>query len=235
VNDRPARFALFSRRFPVLLTLVAGSLGAMSAARAADPLGLYLGAAYGQAHIRAQLGDLALSGAYPLGEFDATHSAYQAMIGIRPLSFLGAEITYVDLGQRTLGYPPSASLAGAGQVPGGSNVPIGQQASQRGEGAFALLYLPVPIIDVYVKAGVARMTTDSSATYVAPGVGTCQINQPNCADFSVGRSATDTSFAYGAGLQWKLGDWAVRGEYERFSAAGANPTLLSVGMVYWIP
>jgi hypothetical protein len=45
---------------------------------------------------------------------------------------------------------------------------------------------------------------------------------------------TTTAFAYGAGLQWTLGDWAVRGEYERFSAAGENPTLLSIGMTYWI-
>jgi hypothetical protein len=30
-----------------------------------------------------------------------------------------------------------------------------------------------------------------------------------------------------------LGNWAVRGEYERFDAAGANPALLSLGMTYW--
>jgi opacity protein-like surface antigen len=48
------------------------------------------------------------------------------------------------------------------------------------------------------------------------------------------RSSSDVGFAYGAGLQWKLGQWAVRGEYERFDAAGANPSLLSIGMTYWI-
>jgi hypothetical protein len=35
-------------------------------------------------------------------------------------------------------------------------------------------------------------------------------------------------------LQWKLGQWAVRGEYERFSAAGANPSLLSLSMTFWL-
>jgi hypothetical protein len=45
---------------------------------------------------------------------------------------------------------------------------------------------------------------------------------------------TDDAFAHGAGLQWKLGPWAVRGEYERFSAAGANPGPLSIGMTCWI-
>jgi len=62
----------------------------------------------------------------------------------------------------------------------------------------------------------------------------CQIGHPDCNTYTVARSSTDTAFAYGAGVQWKLGDWAVRGEYERFDAAGANPTLLSIGMTYWI-
>jgi len=26
----------------------------------------------------------------------------------------------------------------------------------------------------------------------------------------------------------------VRGEYERFSAAGANPSLLSISMTFWL-
>ena len=216
-----------------LAALIPCWLGVAAAAQASDLLGFYLGAAYGQAHIRAQLDDLAPHG-LALGEFDATHSAYQAMLGIRALSFLGAEMTYMDFGRRSFGNPGFAVVAGGGQVPS-SNLPIAVQGKQKGEGAFALLYLPVPLIDVYVKAGVSRITTDTSATYTAPGVATCAVEHLNCANFSVTRSATDTSFAYGAGLQWKLGPWAVRGEYERFDAAGANPSLLSIGMTYWIP
>lgn len=209
------------------LILLIAPLAGTGVARASDPLGLYIGAAYGQAHIRAQLDNLPPAG-YSLGEFDATHSAYQAVLGVRPLSFLGAEITYMDFGQRSFGGPTA-------EVAAGNNNVIGAQASQKGEGAFALLYLPVPVIDVYAKAGLSRITTNTSITYVRPGVGTCTIDNPNCADVTVGRNATDTSFAYGAGAQWKLGDWAVRGEYERFSAAGENPILLSIGMIYWLP
>ena len=200
---------------------------AMTTARAAGPLDLYIGAAYGQAHIRAQLNELATLPA-SLGGFDSTHSAYQAMIGIRALSFLGAEVTYMDFGQQSV-RGPGVPIAG---LPGSSVT--SEQVSQKGEAAFAMLYLPVPIIDVYAKAGFSRITTDMSATYVAAGVSTCQILQPNCAEASAGRSSTDTAFAYGAGLQWKLGPWAVRGEYERFDAAGANPSLLSIGMTYWL-
>ena len=31
----------------------------------------------------------------------------------------------------------------------------------------------------------------------------------------------------------KFGAWAVRAEYERFNAAGGNPTLVSLGIM-WI-
>lgn len=200
-----------------LLALVLCPLAAAGSAQAADLLGFYIGGAFGQAHVRVQPGRFpgGSGSPFPLPAFDATHSAYQAMLGIRALSFLGAEITYVDLGR------PSAGTAA--------------RASQKGEAAYALLYLPVPVIDVYVKAGVSRMTTDIDATYLLPGVALCQIGHPDCGVVNVRGSSTDTSFAYGAGVQWRLGDWAVRGEYERFEAAGATPTLLAVGMTYWIP
>jgi opacity protein-like surface antigen len=209
--------------------LIVGSLGAMTIAQA-DPLDLYLGASFGQAHIRAQLNGL--SGASgplgSLGSFDSTKSAYQAMLGIRLISFLGAEVDYMDLGQQ--------SVRGPGQpAPGepGSFV-AAEQVSQKGEAAFGMLYLPVPVIDVYVKAGISHITTDMSATIDSPGVGTCAISHPNCALSYASHSSSDVGFAYGAGVQWKLGQWAVRGEYERFDAAGANPSLLTIGMTYWI-
>jgi opacity protein-like surface antigen len=218
MKNRSALSAISLRSALASAALILGSLGAVTAAQA-DPLDLYLGAAFGQAHIRAQLNGL--SGAAgplgSLGDFDSTKSAYQAMLGIRLLSFLGAEVDYMDLGQQ--------SVRGPGQpVPGepGSYVSA-EQVSQKGEAAFGMLYLPVPVIDVYVKAGLSRITTDMSATISGPA-GTSY----------AAHSASDVGFAYGAGVQWKLGQWAVRGEYERFDAAGANPSLLTIGMTYWI-
>jgi opacity protein-like surface antigen len=212
MNDRISRLVFSWRRVLALIALMLGSLAAAGVAQATDPLGLYLGAAYGQAHIRNQLGVLGSP------EFDATHSAYQGMLGIRPLSFLGAEITYMDFGRQLRRLPYATADEG-----------------QKGEAAYALLYLPVPVIDVYVKAGLSRITTDGTVNYDLVGVGTCTIGNPNCGTFTATTHSTNIAFAYGAGLQWKLGDWAVRGEYERFSAAGANPTLLSIGMIYFIP
>lgn len=216
MNDRPwpPRFSVRSVLMVTALSLC--PLAAPGIAQADDPLGLYIGAGYGQGHIKAQLQGL---GAL-LGEFGANHSAYQAMLGIRPISFLGAEITYVDFGQSSIGNPTGYGALPLPSIP----YPAAVQVSQKGEAAYGLLYLPVPIIDVYVKAGVSRISTDMSATYtVTTGAEV------------IGRSITDTSFAYGAGVQWKLAQWAVRGEYERFSVAGANPSLFSIGMTYWIP
>lgn len=212
-----------------LAALILGSLGVTTVAQADDLLGLYVGAAYGQAHIRAQLNGLGGSGFSgslgSLGGFDTTHTAYQAMLGIRALSFLGAEVTYMDLGQ--------GSIRGPGEpVPGLPAFVNAEQVSQKGEAAFAMLYLPVPIIDVYVKAGVSRITTDMSATLQFSDNLACAASSA-CNPAAV-RSSADVGFAYGAGLQWKLGQWAVRGEYERFDAAGANPSLLSIGMTYWL-
>lgn len=193
--------------------LLLGSLAAIGTASAADPLGLYFGAAYGQSHVSARFDQVVPGSA---GELDSTDSAsFQGMIGIRPIPFLGAEVTYTDFGQRS-SFGSGAPVAGAPFV-------TSAQASQKGEAAFAMLYLPVPLIDVYVKAGLSRITTDMSATYQLDG-GT----------YTAYRSRDDVGFAYGAGLQWKLGQWAVRGEYERFDAAGGHPSLLSIGMTYFL-
>jgi hypothetical protein len=42
----------------------------------------------------------------------------------------------------------------------------------------------------------------------------------------------NAGFAGGAGAQFKIGPFAVRGEYERFNAAGGNPSLSSVGIIW---
>jgi opacity protein-like surface antigen len=189
----------------------------MTVARADDLLGLYFGAGYGQAHLRAEPGQIIPQSTGSLSGFDMTHSAFKAIAGIRPLPFVGAEISYMDFGR-------VSSLTGEA-VPGVPGAVVSsEQVSQKGETAFALLYLPVPIVDVYLKGGLSRITTEFGVTGTGVGSGA----------FSADHDSTDTAFAYGAGLQWKLGQWAVRGEYERFSAAGANPSLLSLSMTFWL-
>ncbi len=190
---------------------------------AADPVGLYVGAAISQSRVEANgqhidAGSLVYT---DTGSFKENDSAFKLMVGIRPTSLLGAELAYNDFGH------PSGSF----NVLGPANV------SMTGESAFGLLYLPVPLIDFFLKAGVARIQSTLN------GTGTFK---PNCLDghlcplqsvefigiepFQLDR--TNTSFAAGAGLQYKLGSWAVRAEYERFNAAGGNPSLASLGFTW---
>ena len=173
-----------------------------AAARADDVLGLYVGASAGQSQVEATVPNI--------GGFEQNHSAYKLIVGIRPISAFGAEVSYVDLGH------PSGGGAAASNV------------SQSGADAFAVVYLPVPVVDVFVKAGLARLQTTVNG--INPGVGTCTTTDPNCALFRL--EHTESSFAAGAGAQVKFGSLAVRAEYERFSAAGGNPSFISLGLTW---
>src|SRR5207245_1762010 len=126
------------------------------------------------------------------------------------ISLLGAEVSYMDFGD-----------------PGGSLFGYPATTSMKGGSVFGMLYLPVPIIDVYLKAGIASI--HSTVNGFAP-IG-CFAGGP-CAPVPVHESRTDTSFAGGAGAQIKFGSWATRGEYERFNAAGENPYMLSLGLTW---
>src|SRR5207253_9477141 len=59
-------------------------------ARAADPPGLYLGGAFGQARVDAP--------APLVGQVKEDHSAFKIIVGLRPISLLGAELAYADFG-----------------------------------------------------------------------------------------------------------------------------------------
>jgi opacity protein-like surface antigen len=170
---------------------------------AGDLLGLYVGGSAGQSQVEANVPTV--------GDFKQNHSAFKLIAGIRPISLIGAELSYIDFGH-----------------PSGSINAVSSNVSEKGADAFGVLYLPVPVVDVFVKAGLARL--QSTLTSFKSGVGTCTVTNPNCALFRLDR--TNTSFAAGAGAQVKFGPWAVRAEYERFNAAGGNPSLVSLGLTW---
>jgi opacity protein-like surface antigen len=191
--------AFFAATMVVLMTAVLPTHHAL----ASDLLGLYVGGAVGQSQVEANVPSV--------GEFKENHSAFKVIAGIRPIPLIGAELSYVHFGH------PSGNINSSPS-----------DVAEKGADAFAVLYLPVPVVDVFVKAGLARL--QSTANGVRAGVGACPISFPNCALFRFDR--TDTSFAAGAGTQFKLGAWAVRAEYERFNAAGGNPSLVSLGVTW---
>ena len=217
------------RLLPVLGALLIAPLSPPAHA-ATNLLNVYVGAALGHASLRAK--DFGLIPAIPesLGSFDRGNTAYQFMAGVRGLYLLGAEVDYFHLGSGGV----SPSFSGIGTL-GTAHL------SQQGEAAFGLLYLPIPVpmLDVYVKAGVARLTSDLSASGSTCSSGSaclplCSINVCPNGRFSGRFSTTETTFAAGAGVQWRFGNWAVRGEYERFDALGEHPDLLSVGVTWTV-
>ncbi len=195
-------------------------IGTAPVANAADLLGVYVGGAVGQARIdTGNLQAATVAGAFNFGTFNENHTAYKLIGGVRAISLIGAEIEYMDFGH------PGKSFSLAG-------VTTSADVKMSGTAAYGMLYLPVPVVNVYVKAGLARLQATSNVSVILPGVGTCPVSVPNCALFSQRNSATNTSFAAGAGAQVKLGAWALRAEYERFSAAGGNPALTSLAVAW---
>ncbi|HVH84498.1 MAG TPA: hypothetical protein VM713_09300, partial [Steroidobacteraceae bacterium] len=131
------------------LACAAWLAAAAGSAHADDLLGFYLGGTDGKATIDASTG--LVSG------FGVHSSAYTIIAGWRPRPELSAELQYFDFGHSsgTTDYR-------------NSNVPLTNSASRKGEGAFGILYLPTPIVDFYMKAGLAKLHT--TATTI---VGTC--------------------------------------------------------------
>jgi Outer membrane protein beta-barrel domain len=177
---------------------------------AEDLMGVYIGGAIGQSRVEATETACACD-LYPdvvTEKLDKKHLAFQATLGARPTSLVGAEIDYIDFAKpegEAFGFPATASI--------------------KGVAAFGILYLPVSAVDFYLKAGAARLKSAVKYSYCSP----CACNF--CLN-SIELDRTNTSGAGGVGAQYKVGSWAVRAEYERFNAAGGNPSLLSAGITW---
>src|SRR5690349_2567444 len=97
---------------------LAASLAASSAS-ALDVLGFYVGAGLGQSRIEAD------AGAISTQSFKENHSAWKLVAGVRPISLIGAEVSYTNFGD------PETTIAG---------VPV--RADLKGYGVSGLLFAP---------------------------------------------------------------------------------------------
>jgi len=208
--------ALRALGFLVLLSPVAD-------ARSEDLLGPYVGGAIGRSEVVASAFYPVPLSPYP-GTFKRDEMGFQVMLGIRPISWIGAEITYFDLGHSS----GSIVVPFESEIP--HNVSYEAAASVKGAGAFGIVYLPIPLIDLYAKIGIAR--TQSSLAGIYPsGNNICLPNLP-CGTNPFQLGDTSIGVAEGGGVQYKLGSWAFRAEYERFNSLGEHPSLLSVGVTW---
>jgi len=128
---------------------------------------------------------------------------------------VGAEITYMDFGH------PSGTV---GTIPLGGAVPISGDVKMKGSAAFGVLYLPVPVIDIYAKAGLARLQTTENVTFRLPApYATCVIEGGPSCQFSKRYDVTNTGLAAGAGAQFKFGSLSVRGSTSDLARQVVTP------------
>jgi hypothetical protein len=187
----------------LLLALTSG------AARADDLLGFYLGAAFGKAWLDTSNG--LMSG------FGSDKHASEFMVGWRPMPELAAELEYINFGSSS-GYTSYQD----------TNDQLLNDASRKGLAAFGVLYLPTPVVDFYLKAGVAKLHTQVT-TMVQP----CPMGE-DCPPLAnpLPVDSTAVGLAGGGGLMYRFRRLELRLDYARFAAFGGNPYLATVGLTY---
>jgi hypothetical protein len=202
---------------------VVGAAVASGPLAAADFLGLYFGGAVGHSTVRAdQVGFVDATGTALAGpvSLSAHHPGWKLVAGLRPLSLIGAEIEYIDFGKPT-----------ATSTPSGFGLGYTADVRAKATAAFGVLYapIPLPLVDVYGKAGLARLqtTVDGTAGFGCFPPLTCPL-----ASGGFHRDQSTTRPAYGAGAQVKVGRLAIRAEYERINANNGDPDLLSIGATW---
>jgi OmpA-like transmembrane domain len=164
IKRRSPLWAHFRCSLSILFVVLVGL--APEVAGAADLLGLYIGGAAGQSQLRGEIKSFncgpfvgspgasclgGISAATPSVSFGHNTTGWEAFAGIRPVSFLGAEVEYIDFGSS-----------------GGTSVAIDSTANTlamagsatthpTATALFAVGYLPVPVphLDIFAKAGVA--------------------------------------------------------------------------------
>ena len=182
---------------------------AAGGAHADDLLGYYFGGTYGKATVDASTG--LVSG------FGVHSSAYTVIAGWRFIPELSAELQYLDFGHSR-----------GTSVYKNSNVPLTNSASRKGEGAFGILYLPTPIVDFYMKAGLAKLhTTATTIVGTCPTGGVCP---PLANPLPV--NSTGVGVAGGGGVMYRFRSLEIRAEYERFAALGGNPYMVTGGFTW---
>lgn len=188
------RSGLSGIRHGLAALLAIGALGLVSAPAAAQVPGVdfYIGAGIGQSDVDINADEL---GAL---DFDPKDTGWKLIAGLRVASLLGAELEYIDFGK-----------------PNGDDSSV----DYKGIAAYGLLYapLPLPILDLYAKAGMAKLDANLAVDGLGEG------------------DAKDTNFSYGLGAQLKFGSFAIRGEWEKFKVKEAGdtikPSLLSLSFI----
>ena len=177
--------------------LVLGLLFVLAAGAAqADSGTFYLGAGVS----KDRMSGIAAQGAdFP--DIDAT--SWKVYVGFRPLPVVAVELDYLDLGARDFSVTAPFSTC-----PVNGCLTSHSDAKAFAGYAVGFLPIPVPFLDVFGKAGLARwqLNGSSNSSVFAPA----------------SLSANGTDFAWGLGGQVHFGNFGARLEYENFRIQNTN-------------
>lgn len=176
-----------------LLPLTVLALAAATTAQAADN-GFYLGAGVTQAQVDGIFGS----------QLDIDNTAWKLIAGFRPIDLLAVEANYMDLGSESRSF-------------GGGLASASVDAKAFAAYAVGFLPLPLPLLDVYAKAGLARWDLQGNAS----GAVLTSVDD------------NGTEFAWGAGAQVSFGSLAARLEYENFDIQNTDGADLYTLGVTW--
>jgi hypothetical protein len=180
------REAFIMRR---LVWLTALALGATTAQAGTDLF--YLGAGVTEGSLTASN-----NGYLAFGEPELQNTSWTAYAGVRPLSWLALEADRIDFGS-----------GNAGSFSNESTSNTHADASAWAVYAVGFLPVPLPLVDVYGKLGVARWKLNSTLTQ------TPNFPPPDTV-ITTPRSYSGTDVAWGVGVQAHIKLLGVRLEYE---------------------
>jgi opacity protein-like surface antigen len=146
---------------------------------------------------------------------DISGSSWKAFVGIRPMNVFAVEADYMDLGSGNSSFPPSVPVS----CPPGQTCNGMAHSSSTAYAGYLVGFLPIPlpIVDIYGKLGVARWKLDG--------------NINNLVSTPTGFSKNGTDVAWGIGVQAHITMFGARLEYENFNipnTSGAKIASLSV-------
>ena len=159
-------------------------------------------------YIGAAVGEATTDDTLGVGElYDDTDQLEKFIVGWRPMDWFAIEASYFDLGVVQLDQTVPASA------------PF--RLEQDGWDVFAVGLWEISAIDLFAKVGVVN--SDADLTQSTGGGQTSSVDE-------------DTDFAWGVGVQFRVGKFATRIEYEKLTISNGerfdHPELLSLGVTW---
>ncbi len=197
-------------RKALLAALIAPAF-AIGTAFAAEP-GFYIGASAGQTTAKASSDPILVAppSTFNTFHFDKEETGYKGYVGYNFLPWLGVEGGYVELGN-----PSQGQMVGTTRIEG--------EVDANGWEGFVVGTLPLGPVDVFAKVGGIASNIDFDGRVSTTFAPTEHFSE----------SDSNGMWAYGGGIAYNFGHWAIRAEYEAYDVDKLDDLyFISGGLTY---